>query len=41
MEKGSRQELTSAACTTALLQGDKLTYIGQRADLYRSDDEAI
>ena len=30
-----------AACTTTLLQGNKSTYIGRRADLYCSDDEAI
>ena len=29
------------ACATALPQGDKSTYIGRRADLYWSDDEAI
>ena len=41
MEKGSRLELTYAACASVLLQGDKSTYIGQWADLYCSDDEAI
>ena len=33
--------MIDTACTTTRLQGDKSTYIGQRADLYRSDDEAI
>ena len=33
--------MIGAACTTTLPQGDKLTYIGQRADLYGSDDKAI
>ena len=33
--------MIDTACTTTLPQGDKSTYIGQRADLYCSDDEAI
>ena len=33
--------MVGAACTTTRLQGDKSTYIGRRADLYCSDDEAI
>ena len=33
--------MIDAAGTTTLPQGDKSTYIGQRADLYGSDDEAI
>ena len=33
--------MIGATCTTTLLQGNKSTYIGRRADLYCSDDEAI
>ena len=33
--------MIDTAGTTTLPQGDKSTYIGRRADLYGSDDEAI
>ena len=33
--------MIGATCATTLLQGDKSTYIGRRADLYCSDDKAI